>query len=164
MITYFCSKSELNIGKLKHLYRQRIEEQRSLKYGNFSCSLGMLEAEQDFYFNIDSMFNIEGSAIAVLRLNDTYISSLRLEKMDDGVLINGFETDPDYVGRGYGKLLMMRVCDDVKRNSNLQIFSHIKPDNAVSIHLHEVCGFKILHRFANLLDGSKSFDYYTWVL
>lgn len=161
MVTYFYSKSELEIGKLRHLYRCRIEEERIAKYSHLSLPVGAIEAEQDFYYNLDSVFDSNNSCIAIWLDNDRYVSSLRFEKFEDGFLITGFETDPDYIGKGYGKRLLQNVCKDMKHK---KIYSHIKRDNHVSVYLHKLCGFELMQHSAVFIDGTISFDHDTWIL
>lgn len=163
MVSYISCSSYLDIGKLKYLYRERIEQERLKRYAHLDLFIGSLESEQDFYYDLDSFLKIEGSYLALFIENDRYISTLRLEKFEDGILIAGFETDPEYRGNGYGKALLQAVCCDLSRNTDKRFYSHVEKNNVISLYVHEICGFKIISDSALMIDGSNSDNHYTLV-
>jgi L-amino acid N-acyltransferase YncA len=72
-----------------------------------------------------------------------------------GVVENSVYVDPDYRGRGVGRLLLFALVAASEDAGNWTIQTGIFPENAASLALHESCGFRVVGRRERLgqLDG-----------
>jgi L-amino acid N-acyltransferase YncA len=72
-----------------------------------------------------------------------------------GVVENSVYVDPDYQGRGIGRLLLDSLVAASEEAGNWTIQTGIFPENVASLALHEVCGFRVVGRRERLgqLDG-----------
>jgi L-amino acid N-acyltransferase YncA len=72
-----------------------------------------------------------------------------------GVVENSVYVDPDYQGRGVGRLLLAALIAASEAAGNWTIQTGIFPENTASLALHEACGFRVVGRRERLgqLDG-----------
>ena len=112
--------------------------------------LDSLQEGQDFYGFLSEDFFPEGIC-CVWEENGRYVAALRLQKWQDGYLLEGLQTHPDHRGRGYAKKLIEESLDVLKME---KVYSHIRRDNAPSIAAHTDCGFRKILDHATYLDGS----------
>ena len=112
--------------------------------------LNTLDEGQDFYGFLCEDFFPEGIC-CVWEENGRYVAALRLQRWQDGYLLEGLQTHPDHRGRGYAKQLILESLEALKPE---KVYSHIRRDNAPSIAVHTACGFQKILDHATYLDGS----------
>lgn len=120
----------------------------------------ILLAEQEFHQYLrECFFATEGALYAIWAVDGRYVSALRLEPYQDGLLLEALETAPNQRRKGYAKELIRAV-----RNTfpGTRIYSHIHKRNIPSIRTHEACGFRRILHYAVYADGSvlRSSDTY----
>ena len=127
-----------------------------------SCSTQkQLEAEQDFYAFLREFF--KSGFYAVWELNGRYVSALRLEPYQDGLLLEAVETAPAQRNQGYAKRLLNSALAYVTEYQSCPVYSHVKKDNDPSLALHRACGFQKILDYASYIDGSVARDARTFV-
>ena len=112
--------------------------------------LDSLQEGQDFYGFLSEDF-FPGGICCVWEEKGRYVAALRLQRWQDGYLLDGLQTHPDHRGRGYAKQLIAESLAALKME---KVYSHISRDNAPSIAAHTSCGFRKLHDRATYLDGT----------
>jgi phosphinothricin acetyltransferase len=72
-----------------------------------------------------------------------------------GVVENSVYVDPDYQGRGIGRLLLSALVAASEDAGYWTIQTGVFPENAASLALHAACGFRVVGRRERLgqLDG-----------
>ena len=163
MLEVVSNLSELNMEQLKFLYKESIDKHAMSIYGDLHENMRILNAEQDFYGDVMSFFNVKGAKYALWVAEGRYVSAMRIEPCDGGYLITSFETIPDARGKGYGRRLMCAVLEHITQNRNLPIFSHVDESNIPSLKVHLSCGFYSLYKPAVFVDGSVRKDHVTYV-
>lgn len=63
-----------------------------------------------------------------------------------GVVENSVYVDPDWQGRGVGRLLLSALIAASESAGNWTIQTGIFPENTASLALHEACGFRVVGR------------------
>lgn len=104
----------------------------------------------------DDFFRREGSFYAVWILNDEYVSSLRMEPFDDGLLLEAFQTRVGERRKGYGKSLLNAILNSNFIPDKMPVYAHIYKNNLVSLRLHRTCGFQPCLDYARFVDGIVS--------
>lgn len=152
MLYYAHALCELQFGALMQIYLEGNQENAADNYPDRSAGEGLLLAEQDFYAYLrDVFFPTAGALYAIWVENGGYVSALRLEPYQDGLLIEGLETAPDARRNGYAKALMQAVQRD---HSDTILYAHIHKKNVPSLALHETSGFSRIYEHAMYIDGS----------
>lgn len=152
MLYYAHALHELQFGALMEVYLEGNQENATDNYPDHSTGEGLLLAEQDFYAYLhDVFFPTAGAFYAIWVENGRYMSALRLEPYQDGLLIEGVETAPDARRNGYARSLIEAVQRD---HSNTILYAHIHKKNAPSLALHETSGFSRICEHAMYIDGS----------
>ena len=137
------SLQQLRFGDLMEVYAQTNLEKAEKS--------GLLQAEQDFYQYLqDCFFRIPDAVYAIWVENGIYVSALRLEPYEDGLLLEALETAPQYRRRGYGEKLIRAVLDAAPQ----RIYSHVSKKNVPSLAIHKKCGFCQVLDYAKYIDGS----------
>lgn len=124
----------------------------------------MLAEERFCDYLRQDFFSVRGAAYYIWEENGVYKSALRTEPYQEGLLIAGLETHPDYRGKGYATRLLRAALDDLCGQGFETFYSHIRKDNAVSRRLHQKIGFTRLLDYGALIDGSTDRRYFTFVL
>lgn len=143
---------ELNFSGLMEVYEESNRENGAQHWPGLSENEQILRAEQEFYRYLEEFFKAEGAYYAVWEENGHYISALRMEPYEDGVLLEALETRPDCRGNGYASALLLAVLEQEKRT----VYSHVGRNNVASLRTHEKCGFRKLREYAVYIDGSVS--------
>ena len=91
-----------------------------------------------------------GSVYAIWVEKDVYVSALRLEPYEDGLLLEALETAPAYRRKGYAEKLMRAVQMEFPQ----KIYSHVSKKNTASLAVHKKCGFRQVLDYAKYIDGS----------
>ena len=143
---------ELNFSGLMEVYEESNRENGAQRWQDLSENEQILRAEQEFYRYLEEFFKAEGAYYAVWEENGHYISALRMEPYEDGMLLTALETKPDCRKKGYACALIQAVVEQEKQT----IYSHVDKSNAASLRVHEKCGFRKISDHAVYLDGSAS--------
>ena len=143
---------EMSFGKLMEVYAEgNLENGRDL-WPDEPEGRQIALAEQEFYQYLQQVFfRTKDARYLILEEGNRYISALRLEPYQDGLLLEALETAPGYRNQGYAAALVRAALETV---GNTKVYSHVGKRNAASLRTHEKCGFvKILDR-AVYADGS----------
>ena len=146
--------SELIFSNLMEVYEEGNRENGAQHWPGLFGNEQILRAEQEFYRYLEDFFRTKGAYYAVWEENGRYLSALRLEPYEDGLLLEALETRPDCRGKGYGSLLLEAVSAVETGN----IYSHVSKKNLASLRVHEKCGFRKLLDYAVYIDGSVLSD------
>ena len=82
--------------------------------------------------------------------NGKYVSALRLEPYEDGLLLEALETIPSQRRKRYAQQLIRAVQAQFPQ----KIYSHISKKNTASLMVHQKCGFVQILDYAKYIDGS----------
>ena len=104
----------------------------------------------------DDFFRRRGSFYAVWILNDEYVSSLRMEPFEDGLLLEALQTRSSDRRKGYAKKLLNGVLNSNIIAGKLPVYAHIYRNNHASKKLHSACGFRPHLDYARFIDGTTS--------
>ena len=144
--------SQIRFGQLMQVYAEGTAENGAEFYPRLSPNEQILRAEQDFYASLQSGFFIQpGDLYCIWEENGVYISALRLQSHQDGLLMEALETHPLYRRRGYAKKLINSVLGELRPK---RVYSHIGHQNIASQATHLSCGFMKISDHARYADGS----------
>ncbi len=136
---------DLDFSQLMDVYRQD-----NLKNGR-----SLWETEQNFYeFLSQIFFQTPGAVYAVWAVEGRYVSALRLEPFQDGMLVEALETAPGHRRRGCGTDLMNAVIAWLAGEREHLLYSHVSKRNRPSLALHSKCGFVRVLDHAVYIDGT----------
>lgn len=149
---YLATKlRELNFGHLMAVYEEGNRENAAIFFSDLPESQQMLQAEQSFYQYLqEGFFSVPGAVYAMWAENGAYVSALRLEPYEDGLLLEALETVPNQRRKGYAEQLIRAVQAEFPQ----KIYSHVSKKNAASMAVHEKCGFRQVLDYAKYIDGS----------
>lgn len=152
MLTVVTSLRQLNWAQLMSLYEEGNRENGEDFYPDAPAGQQLLMAEQDFYAYLrDGFFREPGAAYYIWSAQGQYVSALRMEPYQDGLLLEALETHPAFRGRGYAKMLIRAVLENAEYD---KIYVHISRRNAPSIAVHTACGFRKILDYGVYVDGS----------
>ena len=142
---------ELSFAALMQVYEESNRQNGELMYPELPENRQVLNAEQAFYQYLqEGFFSVPGAVYAIWEEGGIYISALRLEPYEDGLLLEALETAPEYRGHGYATCLIQ----EVQRAFPQRIYSHVSRRNFPSMAIHEKCGFRQILDYARYIDGS----------
>ena len=119
-------------------------------------------SEQDFYSYLhDSFFTCPGAMYCIWEENKQYVSALRLEPYQDGLLLEALETAPSQRRKGYAVQLIQSVQRMLEQQGSVRIYSHVNKKNLPSLKTHFRCGFETYLDYASYIDGSVNYRAYT---
>ena len=143
--------NKLNFAQLMEVYAEGNEENGEDMWPELNREQRLLRAEQAFYqYLAEVFFLVPGAVYAIWEENGTYVSALRLEPYEDGLLLEALETAPQCRRRGYGEKLIRAVQDAFPQ----KIYSHVSKKNVPSLAIHKKCGFRQVLHYAKYIDGS----------
>lgn len=146
---------DLSFGALMEVYREGNEENGRALAPEETPARQLALAEQDFYGYLrDTFFRTPGAQYAVWAEDGRYVSALRLEPYQDGLLLAALETVADQRGRGYASCLISAVQKLLESEGAAVLYSHVSRTNTASLRTHEKCGFVKTLDYARYLDGS----------
>lgn len=152
MLVLINSMRELRFSALMKVYEEGNRENGADLYADEPIERQLALAEEDFFCYLRQVFfPTSGARYAVWEAEGQYISALRLEPYQDGLLIEGLETTPAYRRRGYAVKLINAVQS---RFSATKLYSHVGKRNTASLKTHERCGFRRIKKYAVYVDGS----------
>ena len=143
--------NKLNFAQLMEVYAEGNEENGEEMWPELPREQMLLRAEQAFYqYLLEGFFTVPGVVYAIWEENGVYISALRLEPFEDGLLLEALETAPAFRRQGYGEKLIRAVQEAFSQ----RIYSHVSKRNIPSLAIHEKCGFRQVLDYAKYIDGS----------
>ena len=144
---------KLDFGKLMTVYEEGNQKTGADLHPELPEGQQLLSAEQAFYQYLrEVFFATPGAVYAIWAENGQYLSALRLEPYEDGLLLAALETAPAYRRQGYGEKLLHAVLEAIPG----RIYSHIHRRNTPSLAIHQKCGFVQVLDYAKYIDGSIS--------
>lgn len=164
MLKVIRSFRNIPFQKLMTVYAEALQDNGKELYPQLAQEEQLIEAEQDFYNFLRAFFDKDGSIYCIWEENDRFISALRLEPYEDGVLLEALETAADYRRQGYATLLMYAVIEFAKEQGIKKIYSHVHRNNVASIMFHNKTGFVVISNYARYIDGSVSHQCNTFLL
>lgn len=142
---------KLDFAGLMEIYEEGNRENGAEAFPDLPRMQQLLRAEQDFYQYLrESFFTADGAVYAIWEENGVYLSALRLEPFEDGLLIAALETAPAHRRQGYGEKLLRAVQEAFPQ----KLYSHVSKKNAASLAIHKKCGFTQVLAYAKYIDGS----------
>ena len=153
MLQRFDSFRELDFSALMAVYEEGNRENAADRYPEESGYRGLALAEADFHQYLrECFFPTPGAFYCVWVEKGCYISALRMEPYQDGLLLEALETRPDMRRKGFAAQLIGSVLKSLPGGT--KVYSHVSKRNVASLKTHAACGFeKILDR-AVYADGS----------
>lgn len=146
------SMRDLFFGKLMDVYAEGNQENGRDLWPDEPEGRQIALAEQEFYQYLQQVFfRTKDARYLILEEDNRYISALRLEPYQDGLLLEALETAPAYRQKGYGAHLMQAAIETV---GTTKVYSHVAKRNTASLRTHEKCGFVKILDHAVYADGS----------
>lgn len=153
------SMKELSFSDLMEVYAEGNRENAEEFWPDMPEGQRILRAEQEFYQYLQEVFfPVRGSVYCIWQEGEKYVSALRLEPYQDGLLLEALETAPGERRKGYGEALLRAALD---RCGKTKIYSHVGKWNEPSLKIHEKCGFRQIKSYAVYVDGSVNQRCYT---
>lgn len=163
MLKVVTKLRELEFSALMAVYAEGNRENAGEFYPQLPENQGVLQAEQDFYAYLkESFFPVSGAAYFIWEEGGRYISALRLEPYEDGLLLEALETAPEERQKGYAKALIRAALQWVWEQGGSPVYSHVSKRNAASLAVHFACGFRKHMDYAAQIDGSVSYHSLTF--
>ena len=149
---YIADKlNKLNFAQLMEVYAEGNEENGADIWPELPREQRLLRAEQAFYqYLAEGFFRAPGAVYALWQEEGVYVSALRLEPYQDGLLLEALETAPEQRRKGYAEKLIRAVLDAFPQ----RIYSHVSKKNLPSLAIHKKCGFCQILDYAKYIDGS----------
>ena len=142
---------KLNFRQLMTVYEEGNLENAREFFAHLPREQWLLQAEQAFYqYLTEGFFTTPGAVYAIWVENGEYVSALRLEPYQDGLLLEALETAPNHRRKGYGEMLIRAVLEAFPE----KIYSHVSKRNRPSLAIHQKCGFVEILDYARYIDGS----------
>lgn len=150
---YIAEKMKaLDFRQLMDVYEEGNMENAAAFFHREPKEQWILLAEQSFHQYLkECFFRTEGAKYCIWIIEDKYVSALRLEPYQDGLLLEALETKPDSRRMGYASALVAEVLRSV---GDQKIYSHVSKRNTASLRTHEKCGFRRILEHAVYADGS----------
>ena len=143
---------QLRFGHLMAVYEESNTENGAEFYPKLPAGQQILEAEQDFYHYLhNGFFNRPGDRYCIWEEDGIYVSALRLQRYQDGLLLEALETHPDHRGKGFAKALIRAALETAECD---KVYVHINPRNAPSIAAHTKSGFRKILDYSVYANGT----------
>ena len=163
MLIIFSCISNISFSALMDLYSETNINDCLKYYPDLTQQEALFNVESSFYHYLnDVFFHSDNSAYYVWVENGIYISALRLEAYNDGLLLTGLETHMEFRNLGYAKKLISEVT--ARMRSGTRIYSHIDKKNVASAGVHKACGFVKIQDYGQMLDGTLDKETDTYFL
>ena len=149
---YLATKlREVDFSALMGVYEEGNRENGALVHPGLPQGQQILRAEQSFHQYLKEVFfPTAGAVYAIWVENDIYVSALRLEPYEDGLLLEALETAPAHRRKGCAEKLIRAVQAEFPQ----KIYSHVSKKNTASLAVHQKCGFRQVLDYAKYIDGS----------
>lgn len=143
--------NELSFGKLMEVYEEGNLENGQDLWPDEPRWRQLALAEQEFYAYLQEVFfKTEGAAYLIWEESGAYVSALRLEPYQNGLLLEALETHPKHRKKGYAARLVAAAV----AYAGVKVYSHVNTKNTPSMRTHESCGFRKILDYAVYADGS----------
>ncbi len=143
MLLVFDKLRSLRFSELTEVYAESLGKDGAQR---------LLRAQQELYAYLrQEFFTRAGDRYCIWEEAGEYVCALRLQRFEDGLLLDALETRPSCRRRGYAQKLLEAVSESTR---GVTLYSHIRFDNRASRALHEKCGFRKCRAFSRLADGS----------
>ena len=160
MLIVIKSLRELHFSQLMAVYDESNRENGEEFYPELPAGQQMLRAEQDFYQYLrECFFQTKGAVYAIWSEQGNYVSALRLEPYQDGLLLEALETAPNHRRKGFAAALIRAVLELPEIS---KVYAHVHKRNFASLRTHESCGFRRILEHAVYIDGSVRTDSCTY--
>ena len=155
MLLVAASLHELSFPKLMEVYAQSNRENGEDRYPGETLDRQLALAEEDFRDYLSQVFfAAENVRYFVLEEAGRYISALRLEPYEDGLLLEALETAPAFRKKGYASALIEKTQAYLKEQGSIRLYSHVSRNNIASLRAHEKRGFRKILDYGRYIDGS----------
>jgi len=155
MLRLFYQIKDLNFGKLMTLYCESNSLNAQEQYRELDTNTAILRVEEGFYRYLqEDFFRVPDAVYAVWEENGVYITALRLEPYQDGLLLEALETHPEYRNKGFAKRLIQEVLRNLEKQGCTVVYSHISKQNIASLKADLSCGVQRVSEQAVYIDGS----------
>ena len=155
MLLVASSLHELSFPKLMEVYAESNRENGEDRYPGETPARRQALAEEDFRDYLSQVFfTAENARYFILEEAERYVSALRLEPYEDGMLLEALETAPEFRKRGYAAALIKKTQEYLKVQGSVRLYSHVSRSNAASLRTHEKCGFRQILDYGRYIDGS----------
>ena len=152
MLTVATNLRELSFGKLMEVYAEGNLENGLDLWPDEPEGRRIALAEQEFYSYLrEIFFKTSHARYFIWEESGSYLSALRLEPYQDGLLLEALETHPQHRRKGYAAKLMEAA---LQYAGNVKIYSHVGKKNTASLRTHKKCGFRPILEYAVYADGS----------
>lgn len=152
MLHIVRNRKDLDFGKLMAVYEESNRKWAQERYPYLTEAEQQLRTEQDMYGNLQCFFLDRRAFYAVWDQDGSYVSAVRFEPYEDGLLLEALETMPAERNKGYAKRLVNAVLTKIHG----KIYSHVEKHNHPSLAVHSACGFADYLEYAVYADGSVS--------
>lgn len=143
---------KLSFPRFLEVYAQESRREGAERYPEEPEARQIQLAEEDFRgYLTEVFFPTPGACCAVWEAEGRYVSALRLEPYQDGLLLEGLTTHPGVRRKGYASALVKAVQ---ALPGVTVLYSHVDKDNRPSLALHDTLGFQVISRQARFIDGS----------
>ena len=160
MLLRFDSMKNLDFSALMDIYEEGNRQNAAELFPNESEFRGIALAEEDFRQYLRECFFTAPQAVYwVWTENGRYVSALRTEPYQDGLLLEALETKPDQRRNGHAVRLIAAVLAELPTGTML--YSHVNKKNEASLRTHMACGFERIRNYAVYADGSVMNNAYT---
>ena len=151
---------ELDFASLMEVYEEGNRENGEELWPELPEGLQILRAEQAFHQYLRECFFVTPEAVCcVWKEKGRYVSALRLEPYQDGLLLEALETAPSFRRMGHACRLLKAVLQQFGQQ---KIYSHVSKRNTASLRTHEKCGFYRVADHAVYADGSYMANHVTF--
>jgi len=155
MLLVADSLRALSFPKLMEVYAQSNRENGEDRYPGETPQRQQALAEEDFRDYLSQVFfTAENARYFILEEAGRYISALRLEPYEDGLLLEALETAPEFRKKGYAAALIEKTQAYLKEQGSIRLYSHVSRSNTASLRTHKKCGFRQIFDYARYIDGS----------
>lgn len=146
---------ELSFEKMAALYIESNQKKGRQLFGWETAERQLALAEEDlYYYLLDVFFCTDGARCFFLERNGRYVSGLRTEPYEKGLLLEALETTPEYRRMGYAEELIQSVLAVLEAEGVSVLYSHVNRANTASLAVHRKCGFEQALDYAVFIDGS----------
>lgn len=158
MLKLIDSLEGLDFRQLMDVYEEGNRINGKEFYPEHAENLQIIFAEQDFYTYLKEFFKEPTARYAVWMHEGRYVAALRVERYNDGLLLNALETVPALRRNGFASKLILAVLEHLQSGGNGKLYSHVDKQNSASLAVHLSCGFLVVSDQAVYLDGTVRTD------
>ena len=161
MLHIIRNSRAMDFSQLMNVYEDSNRLWAQEHYPYLSESEQQLRTEQDMYGNLQCFLLDRRAFYALWEQDGVYVSAVRFEPYEDGLLLEALETAPAARGKGYATALVRAALSQM--TEKCPVYAHIQRNNTASVKVHRACGFEKLYDHAIFVDGSVSQRYYTFI-